>query len=168
MKFTMPLFFAACLILVAQAFAHDLDRIDATPYAHTGLDEPEFKKIHDDYWHCRRELQTVEINSYVYCLGAVNALRESRGEFALEGNKTIIDYWDAIPAHPVVDAAVANGFSENEKKFFVIIENNAVKRAPTRLDYARAQLDACEISRKEFNTHVAACNFYLNYLRATR
>ena len=156
---------AVVLLTAMFALAHPVDREDAEPLASLGFDDAIFKEAHDAYWHCRRNLQTEIINTYVSCVAAVNEHHRARGWPTVTGYDTIVNYWKVIPAHPVIDAALANGFDAGTGKYFVFISGGQPVPGPIRMQMAEAQLAACEATKIEFGSHITACNAYLRSLR---
>lgn len=103
------------LLLPVVAFAHDADNLcpaGTEPFGcqpaepHLQLDDPDFAACHKTYWHHRRELEAV-VRDYGACLASIWALETwNYGQATYPVlYPTVLNYWDIIPAHPVVDRA---------------------------------------------------------------
>lgn len=88
------------LFLPISAYAHDVDN-DQLKVAHLSLNNPTYFSAWFNYWHERRLLATLDIASYVRCIGAVKQLRSL---LKLTGDPELYEitrYWDVIPAIPL-------------------------------------------------------------------
>lgn len=137
---------ALLLLVPSVAFAHPVDlpcpqggEACQEPQAHLGLSDPEFFECHREYWHHRRQVNET-IRKYSQCIGAVNEQHRLRGWPPVEPNETVLNYWDVIPAHPVVDYAGDMFLCE-------------------------AQLESAIFTDLLFSGWTSACNAYLEFLR---
>lgn len=144
MRYLGLIFF--CFISFTHAQAHPVDlpcpqggEACQEPAAHLGLNNPDFFECHRQYWHHRREVNET-IRQYSECIGAVNAHHYMRGWPPVAPQETVLNYWDVIPAHPVVDQAA-------------------------NLPYCQAQLDSAIFTDWLFSGWTEACKAYLWHLR---
>lgn len=69
------------------------------------LDNPAYYTAHRAYWHCRRELVSIDTVTVAKCVGANQALSSLLGKTYQQSvlEKGFLNYWNVVPAHPEFD-----------------------------------------------------------------
>lgn len=133
------LFFCLLLFInVNAAEAHPVDRDEPPkPQFNMGDASEPFRSCHDNYWHARRVLNQ-QIVEYSTCLGRFQVLAAKYygvDESVFTGNTNITEYWNVVPAHPVIDQWSSSN----------------------RVQYCEAQIDAAIATINGNNGFLVAC-----------
>lgn len=144
----------AIIIMIAggRANAHPQDRdLINKNYSALGFNDPVFAECWFDYWHERRQfvLKTVE---YAQCVGALEELVYQKGYNPAVLNivrHDILNYWEVIPAVPVLEAHAQLGPTGIDPK------NGA-----SRLDYCKANVEAAVGAINDTETWLGHCAFW--------
>lgn len=139
MKNFLTYFIAFCFLTTANlALAHDVDR-EQLRVKHLNLDNDEFFDLWVSYWHERRELVN-DMIEYAQCVGAIDGIYRVAGFGHFTGaNQDILGYWNVIPAVPL-------------------------ETSPEDLENAKAHIEAGNVTRSIFGSHIISCQAYLEYL----
>ena len=149
MKIILAGIFTGLLVLLAVnvAHAHPVDRDKAAqPQFNMGASGEPFRECHDNYWHERRTLVRDFMLEYAKCVGQVQAYRNLLyGEpySATPGTPDIMNYWDVVPSHPIVDL-----WDQPSVRMFICQVETAAAEA-TKYVWTIAHINTCKQHRDE-------------------